>query len=268
MARMLVLKLGGSLLTDKTQPYSLRTNVLRAASAEIKACMDQGLVQKLAIVHGVGSYGHPPVIQYKLHKGFIDPGQLLPLSRTQSKVNELRAAITSSLQDEGIPVNLFHTSSIASAKKGRIISMDLDAVKGFLDIGMVPVLGGDMVHDAGMGFSVGSGDQVAAILAKELEATDLVFATDVAGVYDIDPKTSPNAQLIRELSLSHLDGRSPAVGAKADASGAMRGKLSALMGLDHELQRGLKMSIISMMMPGRLKGLLEGGAVEATSIIR
>ncbi len=268
MVRMLVLKLGGSLLTDKTQPYSLRKDVLRAASAEIKACMDQGLVQKLAIVHGVGSYGHPPVIQHKLHKGFIDPAQLLPLSRTQSKVNELRAAITSSLQDEGIPVNLFHTSSIASARKGRIASMDLDAVKGFLDIGMVPVLGGDMVYDTEMGFSVGSGDQVAAILAKELRATDLVFATDVAGVYDMDPKTSSNAHLIKELSLDHLDDFSPVNGAKPDASGAMRGKLSALIGLERELQRGLRMSIISMMIPGRLRDLLDGRPVEATSIIK
>jgi len=77
------------------------------------------------------------VIEHKLYKGFIDPAQLLPLSRTQSKVNELRGAITSSLQDAGIPVNLFYTSSIASARRGRITSMSLEAVKGFLEIGMV-----------------------------------------------------------------------------------------------------------------------------------
>ncbi len=260
------MKLGGSLLTDKTQPYSLRVDVLRAVSAEIKACMDQSLVQKLVIVHGVGSYGHPPVIQYKLHKGFIDPSQLLPLSRTQSKVNELRAAITSSLQDEGIPVNLFHTSSIASAKKGRITSMDLNAVKGFLDIGMVPVLGGDMVHDDEMGFSVGSGDQIAAILAKELEATDLVFATDVAGVYDSDPKTVSNARLIPDLSLSRLDELTSTGRGKGDVSGAMKGKLTALTTLEHELRGGLNITIMSMMERGNLIALLGGAPVEATTI--
>lgn len=254
------------MLTDKARPYSLRVDVLKAASAEIKGCLEDGLVDRLVVVHGVGSYGHPPVIQHKLYKGFIDPAQLLPLSRTQSKVNELRGAVTASLQDEGIPVNLFHTSSLASAHRGRITSMSLDAVRGFLEIGMVPVLGGDMVHDTAMGFSVGSGDQVAVILAKELKATDLVFATDVAGVYDRDPKGAPEARLVRELSLSHLEELASASGTKGDASGSMRGKISALSELAPELRSGLRMAIISMMGPGRLRGLLRGEPVEATTI--
>lgn len=266
MPRLLVLKLGGSLLTDKARPYSLRTEVVRAAAAEIRACLREGLVDRLILVHGVGSYGHPPVIEHKLYKGFIDPAQLLPLSRTQTKVNELRAVVTSCLQDEGIAVNLFHTSSLASATRGRITTMDLVAVRGFLEVGMVPVLGGDMVHDTDMGFSVGSGDQVAAILAREFKATDLVFATDVAGVYDVDPKISPAAHLLPSLSLSHLDAIGATSGRQGDASGAMRGKLSALSGLAPELQEGLRMAIISMMEPGRLTRLLRGEPVQATRI--
>ncbi len=263
---MLVLKLGGSLLTDKSQPYSLRSEVLRSVSAEIRSCIEQGLIQKLVIVHGVGSYGHPPVIQYKLHKGFIDRSQLLPLSRTQTKVNELRAAITISLQDVGIPVNLFHTSSIAMAKRGKIVSMELKAVKGYLEIGMVPVLGGDVVSDEDMGFSIGSGDQVAAIMARELGATDLVLATDVAGVFDKDPKTFPGARFQPWISLTQLDEISSSVGGRSDASGAMRGKLLALTSLREELQGGLNMHIISMSEPGKLTKLLKGEQVEATQI--
>jgi len=266
LGRLLVLKLGGSLITDKSQPYCLRGETLKAAAAEIKECIEEGLINRLIVVHGVGSYGHPPVIQYKLYKGFIDPAQLLPLSRTQSKVNELRGAVTFSLQEEGIAVNLLHTSSISTAQNGRIVKMDLEAVKGFLDIGMVPVLGGDVVYDQEMGFSIGSGDQVAAILVKELKATDLIFATDVAGVFDADPKVAPGARLIKELSLSNLDMLASASSVKGDASGAMKGKLSALTGLRPELNAGLRMGIISMMKPGRLKEILGGGSVEGTLI--
>jgi len=240
--------------------------VLKAASAEIRGCREEGLVDKLVIVHGVGSYGHPPVIQHKLYKGFIDPSQLLPLSKTQSKVNELRGIVTSCLQEEGIPVNLFHTSSIAISRRGQIKSMDLDAIKGFLEIGMVPVLGGDMVYDSVMGFSVGSGDQVAAILAKELKASDLVLATDVAGVYEADPKADPGARLIKELSLGRSGGSAVAGDTRNDASGAMRGKLSALAAVAPELQGDIRMAIISMMEPGRLMALLRGEPVEATKI--
>lgn len=178
----------------------------------------------------------------------------------------MQRAVTACLQDEGIPVNLFHTSSIALASKGQITKMDLEAVKGFLGIGMVPVLGGDMVFDTEMGFSVGSGDQVAAILTRELKATALVFATDVAGVHDTDPKVNKDARLIKELSLSNPKELAFARGNESDASGAMRGKLSVLKGLAPELSSGLRMSIISMMRPGRLSALLEGEPVEGTII--
>ena len=123
-----------------------------------------------------------------------------------------------------------------------------------------------MMHDTEMGFSVGNGDQVAVMLAKELKATDLVFATDVAGVFDADPKVALGASLINELSLSNLGMIASANGTKGDASGAMRGKISALASLESELRGGLRMAVISMMTRGRLSALLRGELVDATMI--
>jgi len=142
--------------------------------------------------------------------------------------------------------------------------MNLGAVKGFLDIGMVPVLGGDIVQDAEMGFSVGSGDQVAAILAEELGVTDLVFATDVDGVYDSDPKKNPGERLIPEVNLSR--GVAFASSTNGDASGAMKGKIGALTDLTPEIEAGLNVAIISMMEPGRLSRLLHRKHVTSTRI--
>ncbi len=264
-SRLLVLKLGGSLVTDKSKPYSLRGETIKAVSREIKQCLDEKLVDGLMIVHGVGSYGHPPVIEHTRYTGFIDPGQLLPLSRTQTKVFELRQILMNSLQDVGIPVILFSPSSMAVAEKGKITAMDLDAVKGFFKVGMVPVMGGDMLADSTMGFCVGSGDQIAAILARDFKATDLVFATDVKGVYDGDPKAKADAKLIKELSLGDLEHLS-AKSVMTDASGAMRGKLGNLEMIREQLRTGLRTSIISMMEPGRLVGLLRGDDVEGTRI--
>jgi isopentenyl phosphate kinase len=260
-----VLKLGGSLVTDKSKPYCLREEVLRTAAVEVRECREVGLFDQLIVVHGVGSFGHPPVIEHKLYKGFIDKGQLMPISRTQSKVNELRAKISASLQDEGLPVNYLHISSIATATKGKITRLDVEALRGWLKIGMVPVLGGDMVQDTAMGFSVGSGDQVAAILAKEFAATHLVFATDVAGVFETDPKSYPDAKIVPEISLSSM-GAVDLTHGKADASGAMSGKLSSLSILEPELRQGMDAAIISMMCPGNLRAFLEGRSLMATRI--
>jgi isopentenyl phosphate kinase len=55
-------------------------------------------------------------------------------------------------------------------------------------------------------------------------------------------------------------------GTKGDASGAMRGKISALASLESELRGGLRMAVISMMTRGRLSALLRGELVDATMI--
>jgi isopentenyl phosphate kinase len=88
-----VLKLGGSLITDKSKPYTVRDKILESVSREIKECMDEGLIKSLVLVQGVGSYGHPPVLEHKIHKGYLGPQQLLPLSKTQAKVAELRTIV-------------------------------------------------------------------------------------------------------------------------------------------------------------------------------
>ena len=83
---LLVIKLGGSLLTDKLTAYKLRESVLKAVAVEIKECIDLGLIKSLVIVHGVGSFGHPPVLKYNLHKGFRNKDQLISMSKTQQIV--------------------------------------------------------------------------------------------------------------------------------------------------------------------------------------
>lgn len=263
MGRFLVLKLGGSLITDKSRPYQMRLDVMKAVSAEIRACLDEGLIDRLVLVHGVGSYGHPPVIKYKLHKGFLGPEQLISISWTQAKVNELRLELAKCLHDAGVPVNLFHVSSVATAEDGVITHMHLDGIRGFEKVGMVPLMGGDMVADKTMGFSVGSGDRVGAILARELGADLLVFATDVEGVFDCDPKSNPDAELISDINLGNLAAADALQG--KDASGAMRGKLASMECLRKEMLAGMNISVLSMLEPGNLRRLLKGEPV-GTSI--
>ena len=63
-----LLKLGGSLLTDKNQPYSLRKDILRSSVRQI---IDAD--EKLILIHGGGSFGHPIAKTYRLTEG-LNPG--------------------------------------------------------------------------------------------------------------------------------------------------------------------------------------------------
>ncbi|MHA2068304.1 MAG: amino acid kinase family protein, partial [Candidatus Thorarchaeota archaeon] len=124
-----ILKLGGSLLTDKTTPFTIREDVLRSAAQEIKECLDGGLIQSLVLIHGVGSYGHPLVLKHQLHKGFQSPEQILPLTKTQEKVNELRHIIVKQFHELDIPTVLLHPSSMVTSAKMKMNNYFLEALK-------------------------------------------------------------------------------------------------------------------------------------------
>ena len=263
-----VIKLGGSLLTDKSKPYEARKSIIESAARELKACMDEGLIESLVVVHGVGSFGHPPVLEHKLHLGYQGPEQFIPLSKTQRVVNEFRYMLTEEFQKVGLPVNLLHPSSMVVAEKMRIAKTSFDTLKGWLSLGMVPLLGGDLLYDTAMGFSVGSGDVLAVELANQLNAKRLIFAMDVPGIFDDNPRSNPEASLLSEIDIHDisqvLEGMHQ-IG-KLDASGAMKGKLASVGTAMELIEDGLETTLLSMMEYGNLLSLLKGQEVECTRI--
>ena len=61
----MLLKLGGSVITDKTQPFTARTDVIERLAREIKNALDErGDDLQLIIGHGAGSFGHPLAEKY------------------------------------------------------------------------------------------------------------------------------------------------------------------------------------------------------------
>ena len=258
-ADLTVIKLGGSLLTDKQKPFSLKKLILKSVVNEVKLCLDIGLVKKLIIVHGVGSFGHPPVLEYKLHLGYKNTNQLLQLSKTQQIVNQFRNAIADEFIKVGVPVNYFHASSILVSETMKIKRIFLDSLDGYLSKGMVPLIGGDMIFDRIMGWSVGSGDQIAALISNRLHANNLIFASDVPGVFNSDPKVNDDAELINEIKLDRLESLIQLMGKSKsrDASGNMVGKLRTINVLRNDIRDGLNVNMISMVNPGNLIALLK-----------
>ncbi|MFX0074071.1 MAG: isopentenyl phosphate kinase [Candidatus Hermodarchaeota archaeon] len=266
---VLIIKLGGSLLTDKSIPYRLKEEKIEEIAAELKECIDLELIKNLVIIHGVGSFGHPPVLKYNLHKGFQGKDQLIHLSETQQIVNKLRRTIVSKFFAEGIPVNLMHASSMVVGDKMKIVENIFDSLKGFLSLGMVPLIGGDIMYDKSMGFSICSGDLLAVTLSQQLNPRYLIFATDVPGVFDKDPKLGKDAKLIKEINISQIDTllNELSSSSQSDASGRMKGKLQSISLIKDEIYQGLDVAILSMSERGNLKKYLKGEEIPLTKII-
>jgi isopentenyl phosphate kinase len=79
--------------------------------------------------------------------------------------------------------------------------------------------------DEKLGFTILSGDQLVAYLALKYKATKIVVGTDTDGLFDCDPKPTPNAKPYKHLTLAELKEiqlNSAAQG--KDVTGGMAGK--------------------------------------------
>ena len=66
---LIFLKLGGSLITDKSNAHTARPDVLRRLAAEILTALDAQPDLRLVIGHGSGSFGHIPAHRYHTRVG-------------------------------------------------------------------------------------------------------------------------------------------------------------------------------------------------------
>jgi len=250
-----IIKLGGALITDKTKPYTLRPKILNQATQEIAEVLGT-----CVIIHGVGSFGHVPVIERKLFAGFTDPSQLSDLSQTMVEVFDLRMAVTKAVLAAGLCPVIFLPSNILFMTNGEISGHFSGGLRQFLDLGMSILIGGDMSADSERGFSVCSGDKVMNLLAQLLHPKQVIFATDVEGIFTADPKLDNKAELIPEISLSNIDAYHKLAdeAATPDITKGMRGKLEEIMGFEPILKAGAQVAILGMMKPGNLRRYMNG----------
>ena len=122
-----------------------------------------------------------------------------------------------------------------------------------------------MVPDSECGFSVVSGDQIAAYLAVKLNAKRLVFAADVDGIFDSDPKVNPQAKLFRELSVSMASKLIPKLTSQTapDVTGGMAGKIREALAV---ARAEIPVYFVNLAKPDRLRKAALGRRVISSRI--
>jgi isopentenyl phosphate kinase len=259
---MLVLKLGGSVVTHKDKPFTPHTENIARLAAEIAYAAAQPLV----VVHGGGSYGHPVATEHRIAEGYREPRQLAGFSETHQAMVELNGIIVRGLLDAGVPAFAVSPSSFIATEGRRITGIDLQVLERLIESGLVPVLYGDAVLDALQGFAILSGDQLAVKLATGLEAERVVLGSDVDGVFTDDPKLNEGARLIMELSLSN-QGREAKIGdaLDTDVTGGMQGKIVEAA---EAVEAGIEVLLVNATVEGRVGAALRGENVIGTMLKR
>jgi isopentenyl phosphate kinase len=258
-----VLKLGGSVITNKKKPLTPNLPAIERLTNEIS----RANVSRLVLVHGGGSFGHPVAKQYSIEEGYRDRSQIMGFSKTRQAMTTLNKLFVDSLIQHNIPAVAVQPSSCAITKQGRINLMEERPLRKLLEMGFVPVLYGDAVLDSDTGFAILSGDQLVSSLATRLEAERIIIGIDVDGLYTSDPKTDPKARLIQHITPHELRKMQHKIGEArvTDVTGGMLGKAVELM---PAVEKGIHVIIVNAMKPSNVYKALKGESVVGTVIER
>ncbi len=256
-----IIKLGGSAITDKDAETSARKEVIQRIAVEISSIKGRKIV-----VHGAGSFGHPIVKLYKIHQGFKEERQLHGFSQTKIQLLQLNTAVLHALAENKVACSPFMPSAFLQSDNKRIVKAELEPLHHLLELGVTPVLHGDIVYDKTLGFSIVSGDQLVSYLAKHFRPHLVVFGCDVDGIYDDDPNRNPSAHLIPTITLGASSKVLDSIGRSRspDITGGMAGKLREALDL---AKAGIESVILNITRPGHLVKLINGDPVKCTRIL-
>ena len=225
--RPTILKIGGSVITDKEGQLAAKTQEINRLAGEI----NEANVQNLIIVHGGGSFGHPSAEEYAIKEGYKEESQKVGFSVTHHYMTVLNGLFMDSLIWHNLPALSVTPSSCIITENGRIKQFEDAPVKSLISLGFTPVLYGDVVLDTKLGFTVLSGDQLVSALAIRFDAVRIIIGVDVDGVYDADPKIVKTAKMLDRLTLEELRGLQGKLGkaTACDVTGGMFGKMAELI---------------------------------------
>lgn len=241
MEKLILIKLGGSVITDKSREFTAREeNILRLA-AEVKEAREK-FRGKIIIGHGAGSFAHTPASLYHTKDGLTGKDSLFGMSVVEDAARQLNAIVIKNFVDQKLPVFPFSPASFLVSDTKSYSGSYLDPIKNALEIGVIPVIYGDVIIDKKIGCTIFSTEKILSILAQNLSSDyqiRIIYVTDVDGVYNKDGKTIP---VISRKNFDQL--RSSITGAKGmDVTGGMLHKVEESLKLADET--GIKTLIIN-----------------------
>ncbi len=215
-----ILKLGGSVITDKDRPETVDHETLEMLGATIA----EHDVSDLLIVHGGGSFGHHHAAAHGVSQtvGTTDPAAVRDITDAMKRLN---TAVVDVLVDHGVPGVPVHPFSGARRTESGDLSACTEPLEDMLAAGFVPVCHGDVIAHAGVGATILSGDEIVCSYASTLDAFRVGLCSAVPGVLD----GNELIPLIESLDdVAHVLGGSDST----DVTGGMAGKVASLLELE------------------------------------
>lgn len=206
---MILIKLGGSIITNKEKSLTARKSTIDKIAKSLRK-----LNEPFVVVHGGGSFGHYWSVKYNIHTRPAKYSQHGVAVVKNSMVSLNKIILDSFLKNRLNPYCLPPTNFMAG---DRPVIKKVKEIEKIAKSNLVPVTFGDALWYGKKKSYILSGDKIMTILAKTLRPRLSIFVLNVDGVFS-DLKTR---NLIYEMK-----SQKPQVSKIAmDVTGGMRRKI-------------------------------------------
>ena len=236
---MLLIKLGGSVITNKQKPLTPRRDRMKSLARTLGR-----INESIILVHGGGSFGHYWSVKYDMHTkpDMYDQRGVATVKNSMVSLNHM---ILDELLKNGVDPYVLAPSDYT--RMGRPLPSKIRDAGEIAESGLVPVTYGDALWRGGGQSYILSGDRIMGMLARRLKPRLCIFALDADGVYS-DP--------IKKKVIQEFAGERPAIEEiEMDVTGGIRRKIYEAGRI---AQAGTDVLFVNGNKPERILGASEG----------
>lgn len=237
------LKLGGSLITNKSVAYSVSHGVVREMARQIKAASEINPNLLLLVGNGSGSFAHYPAQVYNIKDGIKTKAQEFGFCVVQDAAARLNRIIVKALLKVKVKAISLQPSAMITAENGSVKRFFIDPFIHLLHRRIVPVFYGDIVNDVKRGTAILSTENLIVALALRLirrgyKVKRIIHNGITRGVLDEEGSLVPKITRKNISKLKKIFTKTEGF----DVTGGMLHKVQTSLGL---VEHGIKTIIIN-----------------------
>ena len=248
-----LLKLGGSLITDKNTAHTIRQDVLDRLAEEIYEVWSQ-THDPLIIGHGSGSFGHIPAKKFRTRDGVQSEPQWAGFAEVHAESTALNHIVTNTLRAAGLPVISFVPMDNVRTNDGIVSFWDTHPIKECLSHHLIPIIFGDVIFDDKKGGTILSTEDLFVHLCETFsEPPRILLAGLEEGVWRDFPR---NTELLHNISADNTEDSFIQESVFTDVTGGMHEKVRLMKSLvrNGKIKSAL---IFSGEIPGNMSSVLD-----------
>ncbi len=256
MRTLVLIKIGGGLITDKTKPFTVREDMMRVAAQGIHLAIVKNPNASFLVANGAGSFGHYLASQEAEQN--TEAARVARIKGIHESVEKLNQLFTRHLLANDIPAISISPSSCISGNIGTVTSTSFEAVIAAIHDARLPSMYGDIIDDGSDKGLIISTETLFEIVLDAIDSMfddiHVIYAGETAGVLDANKVVIPEITTSSWREIGSVIENTPGF----DVTGGMRHKVESALRAAHVAK---SVHIVTGKDPETIAAALSGGRV-------